>query len=111
MLSRFQQAISPLQCLRATSRSNLNVIGLFIFFISKYIPHGGYHHAQYNISRLNFTYIFSNREGLNSNKYNTPKPVSQVIQIVISSGPRKSPMKNLPGSQIDVQSGSGEKEN
>ena len=63
---------------------------------SKYIPHGGHHHAQYNISRLNFTYIFSNGEGLNSSKYSTLKKevvwsVSQIIQIVISSRPRKSP--------------------
>ena len=55
------------------------------------MPHGGYHHARYDISCLNFTYIFSNQGGLNSNKYEVMWPVSQIIQIVISSRPRKSP--------------------
>ena len=93
MLSRFQQAISLLQCLRATSRSKIWMQSKLApdSLFSKYILHGGYHHAQYNILRLNFTNIFSNRGGLNSNKYEVMWPVSQIIQIVISSRPKKSP--------------------
>ena len=83
---------------------------------SKYIPHGGHHHAQYNISRLNFAHIFSNGEGLNSSKYSALKTKwcdqsLKLYKLSLVFVREKAPMKNLPGSQIDVQSGNGEKEN